>query len=91
MIESVNFDPRIMLLTTKLAPVNIITFPPMPQALWLFNPYANAIQIQLVSLDELLSFVNDTIVVKSHEHKIVWAVFKPYYVGQFNVSNLFMT
>lgn len=76
-----------MLLTNELAPVAIDEFPAVQQALWLYNPYSSDIQLEFISYDvKLLSFVNDVIVVKSHEHLAIFLKFTPNYVGCFDVG-----
>lgn len=77
-----------MLLTNKLAPVAINNFPPTHQTLWLYNPYSTDIKLKLITYDEKLSFINDVIVVKSHEHLPILIRFTPNILGSFDVGFL---
>lgn len=85
-IETVDFDPLVMLLSNKLTPVTIDNFPSPQQTLWLFNPYASDISLQLISNDDNLTFINNVIMVKRHEHAAARVKFCPRHVGLFDVG-----
>lgn len=89
-IETVDFDPLVMLLSNQLTPVTIDNFPSPQQSLLLYNPYASDISLQLISNDENLSFINDVIVVKRHEHAAARLKFSPRHVGLFDVGCNFL-
>lgn len=87
-VETVEFNPRVLLLTNLLTPVTIDNFPPPQQALWLFNPYSSDIRLRLISHDVKLSFIDDVIIVKRNEHALVKVVFNPRRLGWFDVSGI---
>jgi hypothetical protein len=88
-VDTVEFDPRVLLLTNSLSSVTIDNFPPPQQALWFFNPYGSDIKLQLTTHDTKLLFVDDEITVKHYEHSAARVVFNPRIVGSFNVSQKF--
>lgn len=85
-VETIEFDPRVMLLNNKLTPVAIDNYPSPQQALWLFNPYSTVITLQLISNDSKLAIIDDVIVVKQSEHTAVRMKFNPRIVGSFEVK-----
>lgn len=87
-VETVEFNPRFLLLTNLLTPVTIDNFPPPQQALWLFNPYCSDIRLRLISHDVKLSFIDDVIIVRRNEHAVVNVVFNPRSLGWFDVSGI---
>ena len=76
-----------MLLTNKLTPVVIDNASYTQQVIWLYNPYSSDIEIKLISYDASLTFPNDVILIKSHDHAPAFVNFLPTYVGCYEVSN----
>lgn len=65
-LDVITFDPCLLLVDNKLAPIAIDNLYPPLQTLWLHNPYLNEVKLKLTSMDSKLTIVNDLIVIGSH-------------------------
>ena len=77
-----------MLITNRLNPTAINSYPASQQNLWLYNPYTAEIKLGLISGSDHLEFGNDEVVVQSRQHSPVLLTFSPNFVGSHEVNRL---